>query len=273
MARKLDMVFDVYLLAANSAITCVDGVIGGAKEIFTDLIDILKYQGRLIVEKNTLKKRRPKVLEQLIQMFKALQANDWSEEEELGILNEVIWPLLQPESNEEETLEKSSTEQLPQQRTCYLAKIITLFNMWISLEKFTHWFFLKNSKGETVLDWVKSVFTGTSVAEEFRRKLFSSVCRFVLVNSEGKKERLSDEFVSSLLSQFESWFQQKGKCKGGGFADLPARLAALSVIIGISRNSEISEKIFFDNVIAYAARGQGEVQTNAVVALNRYLIR
>jgi hypothetical protein len=180
---------------------------------------------------------------------------------------------LQPESNEEETLEKSSTEQLPQQRTCYLAKIITLFNMWISLEKFTHWFFLKNSKGETVLDWVKSVFTGTSVAEEFRRKLFSSVCRFVLVNSEGKKERLSDEFVNSLLSQFESWFQQKGKCKGGGFADLPARLAALSVIIGISRNSEISEKIFFDNVIAYAARGQGEVQTNAVVALNRYLIR
>ena len=73
MARKLDMVFDVYLLAANSAVTSVDGVIGGAKEIFAELINILRFQGRLIVEKNTLKKRRPKALEQLIQMFRALQ--------------------------------------------------------------------------------------------------------------------------------------------------------------------------------------------------------
>ena len=38
IARKLDMVFDVYLLAANSAVTAVDGVIGGAKEIFADLV-------------------------------------------------------------------------------------------------------------------------------------------------------------------------------------------------------------------------------------------
>ena len=73
MARKLDMVFDVYLVAANSAVTSVDGVIGGAKEIFAELINILRFQGRLIVEKNTLKKRRPKALEQLIQMFRALQ--------------------------------------------------------------------------------------------------------------------------------------------------------------------------------------------------------
>jgi hypothetical protein len=39
IARKLDMVFDVYLLAANSAVTAVDGVIGGAKEIFSDLVN------------------------------------------------------------------------------------------------------------------------------------------------------------------------------------------------------------------------------------------
>ena len=76
MARKLDMVFDVYLLAANSAVTSVDGIIGGAKEIFAELINILRFQGRLIVEKNTLKKRRPKVLEQLIQMFRALQVSN-----------------------------------------------------------------------------------------------------------------------------------------------------------------------------------------------------
>jgi hypothetical protein len=75
MARKLDMVFDVLLLAANSAITCVDGVVGGAPEIFADLLKVLKFQGRLMSDKNNLKKRRQKVLEQLIQTFKAVQVS------------------------------------------------------------------------------------------------------------------------------------------------------------------------------------------------------
>jgi hypothetical protein len=108
------------------------------------------------------------------------------------------------------------------------------------------------------------------VDEDFRRKLFTCVCKFVLVNYESKKEKLTDEFISALMAQFETWIQQKGKSKGGGYADLPVRLNALSVIAGISRNDEINEKIFFDHVIAYAARGTGDVQTNAIAALNRF---
>ena len=206
------------------------------------------------------------------------QANDWTDEEEQGILNDVIWPLLQPEANEDSSSVKKPVqgepEQAPEQqlqRTCYLSKIVTLFNFWITTERYTHWFFLNNAKSETVLDWVKTLFTATSVAEDFRRKLLTCICKFVLVNHEGKKERLSDAFIAAILMQFESWLQSKGKSKGGGFADLSVRLSALSIVVGISsRGIQINEKIFFDNVIAYAARGQGDVQTNAIAALNRY---
>ena len=265
ISRKLDMVFDIYLLAANSAITCVDGVVGGAKEIFNDLISILKFQGRMIVEKNKLNKRRPKVLEQLVATFKALKANDWSEEDEQGLLNEVVWPLLQPELNEDE----KSTEKLPQQRTCYLSKIVTLFNLWISIEKYSHWFFLKNGKEETILHWVQTVFESQSVAEDFRRKLFTSICKLIVANFDGKKERLSDEFVTSVLHQFQNWFGQKGKAKGGVYSDIPVRLQALSIVAVMCRDVQIEEKVFFDSVIGYAARGMGEVQTNAIEALHR----
>jgi hypothetical protein len=209
ISRKLDMVFDVYLLAANSAITCVDGVVGGAKEIFTELLNILKYQGRLIVEKAKLKKRRPKVLEQIIATFKAVQANEWSQDDEQGLLNEVVWPLLQPESNDE----GNSVDLPAQQRTCYLSKIVTLFNLWIGIEKYNHWFFLENSKGETILDWIRTLFGGSSVAEDFRRKVFTSVCKLILANAELKKERLSDDLVTAVLFQFQAWFNQVSMLK------------------------------------------------------------
>ena len=88
-------------------------------------------------------------------MFKALQANEWTEDEEQGILNDCVWPLLQPEAASGGDESKEAQQPQQQQRTCYLAKIVTLFNLWISLEKYTHWFFLKNSKAETVLDWVR----------------------------------------------------------------------------------------------------------------------
>jgi len=264
ISRKLDMVFDVFLLAANSAVTCVDGVVGGAKEIFNDLLRILKYQGGMIVNKTKLKKRRPKVLEQLIATFKAVQANDWSPEDEQGLLDEVIWPLLQPETSGEES-------NAGQQRTCYLSKIVALFNLWISIEKYNHWFFLKNARGETVLDWVRTVFGGSSVAEDFRRKIFTSVCKFILVNSETRKERLDDEFVTSVLLQFQAWLGLKGKTKGMvTVADIPVRLSALSVVAGLCRDFQIDEKVFFDSVVGYAARGITDVQTCAIEALNRF---
>lgn len=267
ISRKLDMVFDVFLLAANSAVTCVDGVVGGAKEIFNDLLRILKYQGGMIINKTKIKKRRPKVLEQLIATFKAVQANEWSEEDELGLLNEVVWPLLQPESSGEE----NGANQPSAQRTCYLSKIVALFNLWTSIEKYNHWFFLKNARGETVLDWVRTVFGGTSVAEEFRRKIFTAICKFILVNNETKKERLDEEFVASVLFQFQAWFGQKGKAKVGvTVADIPVRLSALAVVSVLCRDVQLDDKVFFDSVVGYAGRGIPDIQTCAIEALHRF---
>jgi hypothetical protein len=91
----------------------------------------------------------------------------------------VVWPLLQPESDAED---KSAAEQ-PQSRTCYLSKIVTLFNLWISLEKYKHWFFVANAKAETVVDWTGGVFRGASVApgidfmkHDFGRKVLRHIC-------------------------------------------------------------------------------------------------
>ena len=268
ISRKLDMVFDVFLLAANSAVTCVDGVVGGAKEIFNDILRILKYQGSMIVNKAKLKKRRPKVLEQLIASFKAVQANEWSEDDEQGLLNEVVWPLLQPESSGDEN---GANQQPAAQRICYLSKIVSLFNLWISIEKYHHWFFLKNARGETILDWVRTVFGSSSVAEDFRRKIFTSICKFILVNAEVKKERLDDDFVASVLLQFQAWLNQKGKAKSVvTFADISVRLSALAVVAGLCRDVQIDEKVFFDSVVGYAARGVNDVQTCAIEALHRF---
>jgi hypothetical protein len=36
------------------------------------------------------------------------------------------------------------------------------------------------------------------------------------------------------------------------------------------RDAQIDEKVFFDNVIGYAARGVGDVQTSAIEALHRF---
>jgi len=42
------------------------------------------------------------------------------------------------------------------------------------------------------------------------------------------------------------------------------------VIGGMCRDAQIDEKVFFDNVIGYAARGVGDVQTSAIEALHRF---
>lgn len=86
---KLDMVFDILLLSANSAICVTGGTLDVAKgsfilklvnwvtttrsQLFPDILRILRYQGKLMMQKNAPKKRRPKLLEEIIQMFKALQ--------------------------------------------------------------------------------------------------------------------------------------------------------------------------------------------------------
>lgn len=270
ISHKLDMIFDVYFLAANSAVTTVDGVVGGAKEIFSELIRILRFQGSQLIQKNTLKKRRPKVLEQLIQMFKALQAHDWTPEEENGILCDCIWPLLQPDSKDEND---STADQQTSQRTCYLTKIVTLFNLWTQLEKYQHWFFLQNGKGETVLDWIRLVFDSKQAADEFRQKLFTCICKFVIINSETKKERFREEFIQSLMGQFESWLLVKGKARGNR-NDIPIRLNSLAIVVSIARIPEgFNEKLFFDSVISYAARGMGDIQTFAIAALNSLITR
>jgi len=102
-----------------------------------------------MTQKNAPKKRRPKLLEQILQMFKALQvikgfsasfvvkylksfifkAYQWSKDEEKSIFVDCIWPLFQPDETSE------GEEKIG--RICYLAKIINLFNLWMSLEQVT----------------------------------------------------------------------------------------------------------------------------------------
>ena len=293
--RKLDITFDVYMMAAKSA-NC-------SKNIFSDIIDILLLKGKAVKKEiddskreGAPGKRRNKLLDNLIQVFSTLKESKWNEEQERSVLENCLYPLLFAHdelvtANKNKVVDDSNNVAENSHRDVkfhYLSKIPKLFQLWVDNPNYYRWFFLEGKNKEesekcavkrNILEtWIcENILISKAVDPEFRSKVFNVTCNLIVASSES--EVSDDNSVQNLLSsdntvlpvllrQFENWLTPKTCMKRT--RETAPRLRALLVMIKYLENSthQINAEFFTEKLSLLAVNGTLEVQNQSLHVLN-----
>ena len=297
IARKLDITFDVYMMAAKNA-NC-------GKDIFSEIVEILLLQGRVVKKEiddfkreGAAGKRRNKLLENMIQVFSTLKECDWGNDQEVAILEQCIFPLLYSQDVTEQNEETSALDDMnnqniiKQEKIHYLSKLPKLLQIWADNTKFHQWFFANKEMPDRpntvcgnngVLErWVcENVFMSQKIDPTFKAKVFNVVCNLLISLSESTEcgeQPFNELLITSktilprIIAQFKSWLTPKSFLKRS--KDTALRLRGLNIVmkhVEQNCNHDIDTSFFIEKLAQVGSKGTLEVQTQSLHALKMTL--